>query len=107
MMPRPTTTSAAATTSTKNTAVWPSMLPRRTASATNVRLTALSISSMHMNCTSGLRRTSTPTTPMPNTTAPSTMYHVGVGAGAVATTAAFTFRRPSRRRHDRCVGRGA
>ena len=35
MMPSPTTTSAAATTSTKNTAVWPSMLPKRTASATN------------------------------------------------------------------------
>ena len=35
----------------------------------SVRLTALSISSMHMNITSGLRRTSTPTAPMPNRTA--------------------------------------
>ena len=34
------------------------------ANATNVRLTALSISSTHMNITSGLRRTSRPTAPM-------------------------------------------
>ena len=71
MMPRPTTTSAAATTSTKNTTVWPPMSSSVLAKATKVRLTALSISSMHMNITSGLRRTSSPTAPMANSTAPS------------------------------------
>ena len=45
--------------------------------ATKLRVTALSISSMHISSTSGLRRTSTPTAPMPNSTAPSTRYHVG------------------------------
>ena len=34
------------------------------ANVTNVRLTALSMSSTHMNITSGLRRTSRPTAPM-------------------------------------------
>ena len=72
MMPRPTTTSAAATTSTKNTAVCPPMSPSRVDMATKLRLTALSISSMHMNITSGLRRSVTPTAPMPNSTAAST-----------------------------------
>ena len=85
MMPRPTTTSAAATTSTKNTAVWPSMLPTVLDRATKQRLTALSISSMHINITSGLRRTSTPTAPMPNSTAPSTRYHVGGRHGSGRT----------------------
>ena len=50
--------------------------------ATNVRLTALSISSTHMNSTSGLRRTITPTTPMENSTADSMRYQVVVGAMA-------------------------
>ena len=63
MMPRPTTTSAAATTSTKNTTTWPPMSLSIRAKVTNVRLTALSMSSTHMNITSGLRRTSRPTAP--------------------------------------------
>ena len=79
MMPRPTTTSAAATTSTKNTVVCPPMSPSCLLSATKLRLTALSISSTHMNMTSGLRRTSTPTVPIANSTAASTRYHVVVG----------------------------
>ena len=79
MMPRPTTTSAAATTSTKNTVVCPPMSPNFTAKATNDRLTALSISSTHMNSTSGLRRTITPSAPMPNSAAARTRYHVVVG----------------------------
>ena len=68
-MPRPTTTSAAATTITKNTAVWPSMSSSCTDRATNDRLAALSISSMHMNITSGLRRMSRPTAPIENSSA--------------------------------------
>ena len=79
MMPRPTTASAAATTRMKNTAVCPSMLPTVRDRATKLRLTALSISSMHISITRALRRTSTPTAPMPNSTAPSTRYHVAVG----------------------------
>ena len=80
MMPRPTTTSAAATTITKNTVVCPPMsLELRLRAATKLRLTALSISSTHISMMSGLRRTSTPTVPMPNSTAASTRYHVVVG----------------------------
>ena len=41
------------------------------AKVTRVRLTALSISSMHMNTTIALRRTSTPTAPMANSSADS------------------------------------
>ena len=41
---------------------------------TNVRFTALSMSSTHMIITSGLRRTSRPTAPMVKRTAPSTRY---------------------------------
>ena len=59
-MPRPTTTSAAATTSTKTTTVWPPMSSSIREKVTKVRVTALSISSTHMNITSGLRRTSRP-----------------------------------------------
>ena len=42
---------------------------RRWAKATNVRFTALSISSTHMKITIALRRISTPTTPIANSTA--------------------------------------
>ena len=64
MIPRPTTTSAAATTSTNTTTVWPSMSSSMREKVTKVRVTALSISSTHMNITSGLRRTSSPTAPI-------------------------------------------
>src|SRR5262249_12460245 len=66
MMPRPTATSAAATASTKNTMTWPRMSFSWLANDTNVRFTALSMSSTHMNITSTLRRVSRPTAPMVN-----------------------------------------
>src|SRR6267142_3086397 len=44
-------------------------MPSRCASATNVRLTALSMSSTHMKMTMALRRRSTPATPSVNNTA--------------------------------------
>src|ERR1700704_746139 len=68
MMASPTAASAAATAITKNTNTWPPT-PRLWASATNVRLTALSISSTHMKITMALRRNSTPATPSVNSTA--------------------------------------
>src|SRR6267378_4840446 len=68
MMARPTAASAAATAITKNTKTCPPM-PRVCASATNVRFTALSMSSTHMKITITLRRNSTPATPSVNSTA--------------------------------------
>src|SRR5512145_2242335 len=68
MIARPTPASAAATAITKKTKIWPPM-PSRWASATNVRLTALSISSTHMKITIALRRSSTPATPRVKSTA--------------------------------------
>jgi len=62
----PTTTSAAATTITKNAITWPSTRPCRRAKATNARLTAFSISSIHMKMTIALRRARTPTAPITN-----------------------------------------
>ena len=64
MIARPTATSAAATTSVKNTITWPRMSFNDFANATNVRFTELSISSTHMNITMTLRRTSRPTAPI-------------------------------------------
>src|SRR5581483_6231319 len=75
MMPRPTTTSAAATTITKNTIDWPPTSSSMRANVMNVRLTALSMSSTHMNMISTLRRTSSPTAPMVNSTAATDRYH--------------------------------
>src|SRR6266545_4545756 len=68
MIASPTAASAAATAMTKNTNTCPP-IPRFCASATNVRLTALSISSTHMKITIALRRNSTPATPSVNSTA--------------------------------------
>src|SRR4051812_3821552 len=67
-MARPTAASAAATAITKNTKTCPP-IPRLCASATNVRFTALSMSSTHMKITIALRRNSTPATPSVNNTA--------------------------------------
>src|SRR4051812_776093 len=69
MMARPTAASAAATAITKKTKTCPPT-PRFCASATNVRFTALSMSSTHMKITIALRRNSTPATPSANRTAP-------------------------------------
>src|SRR2546423_6049400 len=68
MMASPTAASAAATAITKNTKTCPPT-PIRCASATKVKLTALSISSTHMKITIALRRSSTPATPSANSTA--------------------------------------
>src|SRR5438876_7886972 len=68
MIARPTAASAAATVMTKNTNTWPAT-PYACANATNVRFTALSISSTHMKTMIAFRRISTPTTPITNKTA--------------------------------------
>src|SRR5258706_14215826 len=68
MSARPTAAPAAAPAITKNTNTCPPS-PRFCASATNVRFTALSISSTHMKITIGLRRNSTPATPSVKSTA--------------------------------------
>src|SRR4029077_16576714 len=59
----PTTTSAAATTITMNANICPSSLLRKRPYATSATFAALSISSMHMKTTIGLRRISTPAAP--------------------------------------------
>src|SRR5579884_2928166 len=81
MIARPITTSAAATTSTKNTSTCPSTPPRSRANVTKVRLTALSINSTDMNTISADRRTSTPTVPSANSTALRLRYS---GAGTLS-----------------------
>src|SRR5262245_22870272 len=68
MIARPTAASAAATVMTKKTNTCP-VTPYACANATNVRFTALSISSTHMKTMIALRRMSTPTTPITNSTA--------------------------------------
>src|SRR3954471_3986830 len=68
MMARPTAASAAATVMTKKTKTCPAT-PYVWANATKDRLTALSISSTHMKMMIALRRVSTPTTPIVNSTA--------------------------------------
>src|SRR5579864_3513850 len=60
---RPTTTSAAATTITMKAKICPSSLLRNRPYATSATLAALSMSSMHMKTTMGLRRMSTPIAP--------------------------------------------
>src|SRR5258708_10934399 len=63
---RPTTTSAAATVSTRKTNICPSAESRKLEMATNDRLTAFNINSIDIKIMSGLRRISTPTTPTVN-----------------------------------------
>ena len=66
MIARPTTTSAAATTMTKNAMIWPLRSPLMRENVTSARLAAFSISSTHMKTTIALRRSSTPSDPMVN-----------------------------------------
>src|SRR5712691_11799076 len=68
MIARPTAASEAATAITKNTNTCPPS-PRLCARATNVRFTALSMSSTHMKITIAFRRNSTPATPSVKSTA--------------------------------------
>src|SRR3989442_14995417 len=74
MIASPTATSAAATHRTKKTRACPSTEPCCWPKATKARLAALSMISMDMKMTSGLRRTRTPKTPMTNSTAESPTY---------------------------------
>src|SRR5882757_2290056 len=80
MMASPTTTSAAATTITKNAMICPSSVPLMRENVTSARLAAFSISSMHMNTTIALRRTSTPTVPIEKRIAESNTYQLGLTA---------------------------
>src|SRR4051812_20193983 len=68
MRPTPRPPPPAATVRTKKTTPCPAT-PYACANAMNVRFTALSISSTHMKMMIALRRVSTPTTPMVNSTA--------------------------------------
>src|SRR3954462_11116662 len=68
MIASPTAASAAATVMTKNTKTCPAT-PYTCAKATNVRFTALSISSTHMKTMIAARRVRTPTKPIVNRTA--------------------------------------
>src|SRR5258708_21135571 len=68
MIARPTAAPEPAPAITKNTNTCPPS-PRLCARATNVRFTALSISSTHMKITIALRRSSTPSTPSVKRTA--------------------------------------
>src|SRR3954464_11582657 len=68
MIARPTAASAAATVITKKTNTCPA-IPYACANATKLRLTALSMSSTHMNTMIAFRRMSTPNTPIANSTA--------------------------------------
>src|SRR5690554_7971495 len=79
MIARPITTSAAATTRTKKVASWPSRDARARPADTRVRLTALSISSTHMNITRALRRTRMPIAPIAKRAAASSMYQSVIG----------------------------
>src|SRR5205085_12398686 len=70
---------AAATVITMKTNNWPDTSRKKLENATNVRLTALSINSMHMNIEITLRLISTPTAPIVNSTAESARYHESCG----------------------------
>src|SRR5512137_779721 len=58
--------SAVATTKIRNTSTAPMVVPDWCANVTRLRLTPLSMSSMHISITSTLRRTITPTMPIAN-----------------------------------------
>jgi hypothetical protein len=82
IMPSPTATSAAATAITKITIICPDIQEfwwsivgiigdgTYLAKAKNVRFTAFSMSSTHMNTITGFRRTTTPTAPVRNMKSP-------------------------------------
>src|SRR5512147_360047 len=78
MIASPTAASAAATVMTKITNTCP-VSPYSLESATNDRLTALSMSSTHMKMMIALRRVSTPTTPIVNSTADSVSDSTSIG----------------------------
>src|SRR2546421_570052 len=79
MIPKPTAASAAATVITMKTNYCPDKSRKKLENATNVRFTAFSINSMHMNIEMTLRLTITPTTPIVKSTAESARYHESCG----------------------------
>src|ERR1044071_7434087 len=79
MIPKPTAASAAATVITMKTNNCPDRSRKKLENATNVRFTAFSISSMHINIEMTLRFTITPTTPIVNSTAERARYHETCG----------------------------
>src|SRR5688500_2470607 len=78
MIASPTAASAAATVMTMKTNTWP-VMPYAVENATKVRFTALSMSSMHMKMMIALRRVSTPTTPIVNSTAEKNRASASIG----------------------------
>src|SRR5712691_4271587 len=84
MIPKPTAASAAATVITIKTNNCPETSRKKLENATNVRFTALSINSMHMNIEITLRLTITPTTPIVKSTAESARYHESCGTMFIA-----------------------
>src|ERR1051325_11144482 len=79
MMPKPTAASAAATVITMKTNNWPDRSRKKLENATNVRFTAFSISSMHINIEMTFRLIMTPMTPIVNSRAESARYHESCG----------------------------
>src|SRR5205807_3442446 len=79
IIPKPTAASAAATVMTMKTNNCPVTSRKKLEKATNVRFTAFSINSMHMNIEMTLRLIITPTTPMVNSTAERARYHESCG----------------------------
>src|SRR5487761_2494037 len=78
MIARPTAASAAATVMTRKTKTCPPA-PYSRANAMNVRFTELRISSTHMKRMMALRRVSTPTTPIANSTAEKNSDSASIG----------------------------
>src|SRR5438105_13862277 len=79
IIPRPTAASAAATVMTMKTNNCPVTSRKKLENATNVRFTAFSINSIHINIEMTLRLIITPTTPIVNSTAESAKYHESCG----------------------------
>ena len=87
-MANPTAASAAATAMTKKAKSTPSMDWRKRERVTNVRLTELSINSMHMKTTIALRRVKAPITPMVKRIPLRTRYKAGGTDGMVISNLA-------------------
>src|SRR5437773_12240817 len=72
--PRPTTTSEAATAITASAKIWPLDSPCRRENAIRARFAPLSMISSESSTISGLRRSSTPRTPVANRNAATARY---------------------------------
>lgn len=67
-MARAIAASAAATVITRNAKIWPAFASHKRENVIKSRFAALNINSMLISMTSGLRRNTTPATPMKNIT---------------------------------------